>query len=302
MLIVVAGASGFLGSALTRELTAQGHLIVPLRRSSVPKKPEEWNPRRGQVDQALIDRADVVINLAGYPISAWPRTQRRRHAILRSRVETTATLADAIARSSSPPTLLNASGMSWYGTDRGGEVLDEGATSGTGFLAGVAHAWESAAQSAIDAGARVVFFRTSLVLDNAGGALPLMRLPFAFGLGGRLGSGRQYFSHISLRDWVGAAIHLMNSEVAGAVNMANPHPVTNREFTKALGHAMRRPAFIPVPAFALRLLLGSISDDLLGSLRLRPQVLLESGYTFSDPTVAETLRTALADKPALPQN
>ena len=125
MLIVVAGASGFLGTALTNELTAQGHLVVALRRSSSPSKPEEWNPRRGEVDQALIDRSDVVINLAGSPISAWPRTQKRKHAILRSRVESTATLADAISESPNPAVFLSASGMSWYGTDRGDEVLSE---------------------------------------------------------------------------------------------------------------------------------------------------------------------------------
>lgn len=296
MLIVIAGASGFLGTALARELTAQGHLVVALRRSSSPRKPEEWNPRRGDVDQELIDRADVVINLSGSPISAWPRTQKRKHAILRSRVESTATLADAIAASPTPPVLLSASGMSWYGTDRANEILNESAEPGLGFLAGVAHAWESAAQNAIDAGARVVFLRTSLVLDAAGGALKLMRIPFRFGLGGKLGSGRQYFSHISRRDWVNAVIHLMNSDVSGPVNLANPNPVTNQEFTQALGRAVRRPAIIPVPAWGLRLVLGSIADDLLGSLRLEPRVLLESGFEFADPTVDKTLAYGLDEQ------
>ena len=294
MLIVVAGASGFLGTALTNELTAQGHLVVALRRSSSPSKPEEWNPRRGEVDQALIDRSDVVINLAGSPISAWPRTQKRKHAILRSRVESTATLADAISESPNPAVFFSASGMSWYGTDRGDEVLSESGTRGTGFLAGVAHAWESAAQSAVEAGARVAFLRTSLVLDAAGSALKLMRIPFMFGAGGRLGSGKQYFSHISRRDWVTAVVHVMNSEIAGPVNLANPNPVRNREFTKALGRALRRPAVIPVPAWALRLVLGSIAEDLLGSLRLEPTVLLESGFEFADPTIDATLQTGLS--------
>ena len=295
MLIVVAGASGFLGTALTAELTAQGHLVVALRRSLHPVKPEEWDPSRGLVDHDLIARSDVVINLSGSPISAWPRTAKRKHAILRSRVECTATLADAIAAAANPPVFLSASGMSWYGTDRGSDVLRESSTAGQGFLAGVAHAWEAAAQEAIDAGARVVFLRTSLVLNRAGGALKIMKVPFSFGLGGRLGSGRQYFSHISLRDWVGAAVHLINSDVHGGVNMANPNPVTNREFTRALGRALKRPAFIPVPAWALRFVLGSIADDLLGSLRLEPQALLESGFKVHDATIEATLQNALND-------
>lgn len=293
MLIVVAGASGFLGTALTQELTAQGHLVVALRRSFHPSKPEEWNPTRGVVDQALIDRCDVVINLSGSPISAWPRHRKRKHAILRSRVEATSTLADAISESPTPPVFLSASGMSWYGTDRSDEVLTETSSSGTGFLAGVAHAWESAAQPAIEAGARVAFLRTSLVLDAAGGALKLMRVPFWFGVGGRLGSGTQFFSHISRRDWVAAVIHVINSDIAGPVNLANPNPVDNSEFTRALGRALKRPTFLRVPAWALRLVLGSMAEDLLGSLRLKPQALLESGFEFADPSIESTLRTAL---------
>lgn len=288
MFVVIAGASGFLGTTLTETLTAQGHDVVTLRRCRDPKVAEDWNPYRGLIDHDLITRADAVINLSGSPIQQWPRTAKRRIEILRSRVESTATLANAVAMGGSDAVFLSASGMSWYGTDRGDEILEETAGPGSGFLAEVTHAWESAAEPAVAAGARVAFLRTSLVLDPAGGALKLMLPLFRAGLGGRLGSGKQFFSTISLRDWVGAAIHLLENPVSGPVNMASPNPVTNREFTRELGRALKRPTVMAAPAPALRLALGGMADDLLGSLRLDPRALRESGYTFQDPTLSST--------------
>lgn len=294
MRVVVGGASGFLGAPLASHLRDEGHEVVELVRRSADPGQSWWKPSEGLIDQTVIDRADAVINLSGAPIQQWPRTRGRKREILQSRLGATTTLAKAVAAAPSPPVFLSGSGMSWYGVDRGDTELSEHEGAGTGFLAEVAQRWESAAAPAVAAGARVAFLRTSVVLDRSGGALKLMTLPFRLGLGARLGDGRQYFSVISRRDWVGAVTHLLDSDVSGPVNLAAPADATNADFTRALAHAVHRPAFLAAPSFAVRLALGGLADDLLGSLRIQPSVLLSSGFTFADPDLATTLRTALA--------
>lgn len=296
MHIVIAGASGFLGRSLTTALRGGGHQVTRLVRGDDPSADASfWDPSAGRVDGALIADADVLINLAGSPISQWPRTGRRAAEILNSRIHATDTLVSAVTAAPRPPALLSGSGYSWYGADRGAEILDESSSAGRqGFLAGVAQAWERAAAPAAEAGARVAFLRTSIVLDQSGGALRLMKLPFQFGLGARIGSGRQFFSCISRRDWVDAVCFLVeHEEVAGPVNLSAPQTPTNADFTQALGEALHRPTPLVAPGFAVRGVLGSLADELLGSLRLRPQRLLDAGFDFSDPAIDDIVGAAL---------
>jgi len=294
MHVLVGGASGFLGSALVDRLTADGHQVTRLvRRPSHSAAESTWDPAAGRVDQSLIDRVDAVVNLSGSPISQWPRTAGRRREILSSRLSATRTLATAVANVPDPPALLSGSGMSWYGVDRGCDLLDESAGPGSGFLADVSQQWEAATQPAIDAGARTVLLRTSLVLGKQGGALKVMLPAWRLGGGARLGSGEQRMSLISREDWVRAVSHLVDSDVSGPVNLAMPDSVSNAEFTKALGRAVHRPALLAAPRFAVRAVLGGISEDLLGSLDLVPSALEDSGFTFEQPDLSQALDAAL---------
>lgn len=294
MHVLVGGASGFLGSALVDRLTADGHQVTRLvRRPSHSDAESTWDPAAGRVDQSLIDRVDAVVNLSGSPISQWPRTAGRRREILSSRLSATRTLATAVANVPDPPALLSGSGMSWYGVDRGCDLLDESAGPGSGFLADVSQQWEAATQPAIDAGARTVLLRTSLVLGKQGGALKVMLPAWRLGGGARLGSGEQRMSLISREDWVRAVSHLVDSDVSGPVNLAMPDSVSNAEFTKALGRAVHRPALLAAPRFAVRAVLGGISEDLLGSLDLVPSALEDSGFTFEQPDLSQALDAAL---------
>lgn len=296
MHVVIGGASGFLGSALTAHLRRRGHEVTRLVRSGVPASDAStWDPYAGRIDQVLVDRADAVVNLSGSPISKWPRTKARKQEILQSRVTATATLAKAVAASSSPTAFISGSGMSWYGTDRGAEMLTEQSSTGGGFLAEVSRHWEDAAAPAIEAGARTCFVRTSLVLDARGGVLKLMLPVWRLGGGARLGTGRQYMSLISLDDWVGGVTHLLEHEDAsGPFNFAMPESVTNAEFTDALGEAVHRPTFLAAPRFAVKAALGGISEDLLGSLRISPVALTNAGYEFGSPDLRSALASALS--------
>lgn len=291
---MIGGASGFLGAPLVHHLRERGHQVTVLVRRTAGREESWWKPSERLIDQNLIGTADAVINLSGSPIQQWPRTRSRRREILASRLGATTTLAKAVAAAPTPPALLSGSGMSWYGVDRGDDELSEQSQPGTGFLADVAQQWEAATAPAISSGARVAHLRTSVVLDRSGGALKLMAVPFRVGLGARLGDGSQHFSTISLRDWVGAVTHVLEGDLSGPVNLASPNPVTNREFTRALASALHRPALLSAPTFALRLGLGGLAADLLGSLRLHPGVLLAHGYEFQDPTIDQELRTALS--------
>lgn len=297
MRVVVAGASGFLGTALRVQLRAHGHDVVTLVRSGGGSATQSlWDPYAGKVDDALISSADAVVNLAGAPIAHWPWTNSYRDTILASRVSTTATLAGAIARAATPPALVVASGMAIYGPDRGSEELDESSVHGAGFLADVVRQWEAAADPARTAGARVCHLRTGVVIDGRGGALKLMLPAFRLGLAGRLGSGRQYFSVISLADWVAAATFLVeHPECEGPYDLVGLEPPTNAQFTAALAKALHRPAVLRVPALPLRLVLGQLSADLLGSLRVRPTRLVEAGFEHRHRDVDAIVAAALAD-------
>lgn len=295
MRFVISGSSGFLGTALRDRLARDGHEVVRLVRGSAATPSEStWDPYAGEVDEAVVGGADVVVNLAGASIAHWPWTADHRRSILRSRVVTTATLARAVAAAASPPTFLAGSGVARYGDDRGDQELAESAADGEGFLADVVRAWEDAAQPARDAGARTCHLRTSVVLGPGGGAFSLMSLPFRVGLGARLGQGRQWFSAVSLDDWVGATLFLANdAETSGPYNIACPQPVTNAEFTRVLASALHRRAPLRVPSLALRATLGGLATQVLGSLRVLPRRLTEAGFAFEHHDIDSVVRAAL---------
>lgn len=303
MHIVIAGGTGFLGQALVRALRQDGHVLTILTRRQPSSAPSTvapasstvtWTPdgQAGPWAPAL-DGADVVINLAGEPIAAGRWSADKKLRIADSRILATQSLAAAIALAANPPPLvLSASGVGYYGACDD-EVVTEAHAAGRDFLAGVCVRWEEAAMRAESLATRVVCIRTGLVLDRDEGALPQMLLPFRLGLGGPLGSGRQYWPWIHRQDWVGIVRFLVSAPGAsGAINASAPTPVTNREFTKALGRVLGRPAIMPVPAFALRFALGEMADALLLSgQRAVPAAVARLGYRFAMPD----LEPALAD-------
>lgn len=254
-----------------------------------------WDPDRSSLDPAVLAGAGAVIHLAGEPIGArrWSEDQKRR--IRESRVRSTELLATTIAAMADPPAVfLSGSAIGFYG-ERGDEALTESSAPGRGFLAEVCEAWEAATSPLAASGVRVAHLRTGIVLDPQGGALAKQLPLFRFFAGGRLGSGRQWWSWISLADEVEAIVHLLTTDVHGPVNLTAPAPVTNGEFTRALGQALRRPTFATVPTFGPRLLLGrDLADSLLfTSARVLPRVLEDSGYRFEHPTIAEAFRAIL---------
>ena len=302
MLVAVTGASGLIGTALVERLHAEGHQVLRLTRSR-PTGPDQvhWDPAAGELDPDALAKADAVVHLAATGIGEHLRWNARiKRDLLESRVEGTSLVARTMAelatgsRGKGPRVLVCASGVSYYG-DRGDAVLTEADGGGPGFLAGVVRQWEAAADPARAAGLRVVHLRTGLVQDAAGAGLPKQVLMFRFGLGGRLGSGRQWLSWISLDDIAGAYLHaLTHDELEGPVNAVSPYPVTNAEFTKVLARVLGRPAFLHVPAIAPKLVLGELADELLfTSLRARPARLLETGYAFELPDLEATLRHTL---------
>ncbi|MFX0594515.1 TIGR01777 family oxidoreductase [Melissospora conviva] len=297
MRILMAGASGFLGTRLADRLTADGHEITRLVRREPRGAGEiEWQPSTGNLDPAVVAAADVVINLAGAGVGDKRWTEAYRRTIRSSRVDSTATLATAIAglpAADRPKALLNSSAVGWYG-DTGDRPVEEDAPAGEGFLADVCRVWEAATGPAEDAGVRVVRLRTGLPLEKSGGLLKPMLLPFKLGIAGRLGSGRQWIPWMSMPDWLEAMVFLLESDIAGPVNLVGPNPVTNAEFTRELSAALHRPAVIPIPAVALKVALGGFSTEALSSTRVLPGVLRRRGFTFRHPELAETLRLALA--------
>jgi len=293
MRVLISGASGLLGSAIARALEAEGAVITRLvRRNASGTNQILWEPGK---PLTLPSTFDAVIHLAGESVvGRWTAAKKAR--IRDSRVQGTRTLAEAVARmETKPQVLVAASAIGYYG-DRGDEVLNEESVSGTGFLADVCREWEAASEPAERAGVRVVHLRTGVVLSKHGGALGQMLLPFRFGLGGRLGSGRQWWSWIHVDDIVGAVLRVLNTDaLRGAVNLVSPNPVTNAEFTSALGTALSRPAILPAPAFALRLALGEMADEvLLASQRVLPKRLVASGYEFSFHKLDAALANILA--------
>jgi uncharacterized protein (TIGR01777 family) len=295
MKIVVGGASGFLGATLVDHLRENGHEVTRLVRSAEPAPDAfPWNPREGAVDQAVIDAADVVVNLSGEPISHWPPTKRWQEELLASRLAATTTLASAIAHAPRPPAFLSSSGMSAYGADRGDEILTEGSSAGTGFLAEVVHAWEAATQAASDVGGRVCLLRTTLAVHRSGGLLKPQLPAFRAGLGARLGSGRQHMSLISRTDWERAVTFLAErDDLSGPFNLGIPGDATNGEFTDAVAAALGRKARFAAPARVLKLGAGPVANDLLGSLRVKPQALHDAGFTFDHPDLAAVVDAAL---------
>jgi uncharacterized protein (TIGR01777 family) len=294
MRIVMAGASGFLGTAWRDQLAQGGHQVVRLVRGEAATGNESsWDPYAGRLDQAVVESADVVVNLAGAPLAHWPWTASYRRTFADSRVRTTATLAEAVAKAGGRPALVVQNGVAGYG-DRGAEVVTERTpTDAETFIGTVARQWSEAADPARQAGSRVVVMRTAVVLDRSGGALRSMLPAFRLGLGGRLGDGSQYFATITLDDWVRVAGLLTLEETArGTYNLAGPGTTTNAEFTTALAALLRRPAVLRAPAAAIRLA-GPPSTELLGSCRVEPERLLEEGFTFRQPTLEDRLRAAL---------
>ncbi len=296
MQVVIGGASGFLGTQLTAALEAQGHAVTRLTRrpASAPHE-SQWDPYAGEVDASVIEAADVVVNLAGAPTAGNPHSQKWADNLRESRVRSTATLAAAVAASERKPAFLAGNGISVYG-DHGSEPLSEDADHrGDALLTEVSEVWEAAAGPASEAGARVCILRTAPVMDARSQPLGLLRHLFRLGLGGRLGSGTQYFPMISLRDWVGAVVFLAEHETAsGPFNLCCPQTPTNAEFTRALGRALGRPAVIPAPAFAIRLGAARMAPELLGSKNTVPQALVDAGYEFRDQDVTAVLAAGLA--------
>ncbi|MFF7880184.1 TIGR01777 family oxidoreductase [Streptomyces sp. NPDC020794] len=293
--IAIAGASGLIGSALTRSLTADGHEVVRLvRRAPRGKDEVRWDPDGQRMDAAGLAGCAAVVNLAGAGVASRRWTEAYKRKILDSRVRGTATLAAAVASlDERPQVFVNGSAIGFYG-ETGDRVVDESAPPGEGFLPSVCVAWEGAAAPAREAGVRTVFARTGLVVAREGGAWGKLFPLFKAGLGGRMGDGRQYWSYISLHDEVAAIRHLIDtSSLSGPVNLTAPTPLTNREITEAMGRVLHRPTVFPTPAPLLRLALGDMSGDILGSQRVHPTRLLFSGFTFAFPSIEGALRAAL---------
>jgi uncharacterized protein (TIGR01777 family) len=295
--VLVSGASGLIGSALLPGLRGEGHRVIPLIRRAPGPGEIGWDPETGRLGRGELEGFDAVIHLAGENIGArWTAARRRR--IRESRVRGTSLLSEALAGLRQPPrTLISASAVGIYGS-RGDEILTEASPPGdpTDFLVSVGRDWEAAAEPARAAGIRVVHPRFGVVLSPDGGALQRLLLPFRLGLGGQVGSGRQWMSWIAIHDAVAALRHIMATEtLTGPINVTAPEPVTNREFTGTLARVLRRPAVLPVPATALRLVFGAMADGtLLASTRVLPERLLGSGYGFRDGSLESALRSLLS--------
>ncbi len=291
--IAITGASGLIGSALTERLSASGHNAIPVVRSG--SEGIAWDPAEGRIDAAGFEGLDAVVHLAGESIGNKRWTDEVRARIRDSRVQGTRLLATTLAGLDRPPaTLLSGSAIGFYG-DRGDERLTETSPPGEGFLAEVCRQWEAETAPAAAAGIRVAHLRTGIVLTPDGGALAKILPLFKLGLGGRLGSGDQWWSWISIDDEVGLIEWLLHNELHGPVNLTGPDPVTNADYTKALGSVLGRPTFLPVPAFGPKLVLGEdMAEELLfASARVMPAVASGAGYEFRHQTVAEALRGVL---------
>ncbi|MFF3463222.1 TIGR01777 family oxidoreductase [Streptomyces sp. NPDC002619] len=293
--IAVAGASGLIGSALVRSLAADGHEVVRLvRRASHGADEVCWDPEGQYVDATALAGCDVVVNLAGAGVGdhRWTDTYKKR--VRDSRVLGTAALAEAICALDDPPRVfVNGSAIGFYG-ETGERVVDEDAPPGEGFLPTLCVMWEEAAAPVREAGIRTVLARTGLVVARGGGAWGRLFPLFRAGLGGRLGEGRQYWSYIALHDEVAALRHLIDTDgLSGPFNLTAPQPLTNREITEAMGRVLHRPTAFAVPAPVLRTVLGEMAGDVLGSQRVVPKRLLESGFTFAFPAIEDAIRAAL---------
>jgi len=297
MRIAIAGSSGLIGSALVPALREAGHEVVRLVRRPVSAPDEvRWDPEAGSLDVRTLGPVDGFVTLAGAPIAArWSASRKRE--ILDSRVTTTRLLAETAAAAENRPVLVSASAMGAYGPDRGDEELSEESARGTGFLADVVEAWEAAADPAREAGSRVVHLRTTHVLSRRGGLLGRMLLPFRLGAGGRLGSGRQWWSWILLADAVAGYRLALEGDLEGPVNLGTPNPVTNADFTEALGRALHRPTFLPTPKPAVWAMFGgeALDEVVYAGQRVVPARLQAAGFEWSETQIDAALRRALAD-------
>lgn len=294
MRVLISGKGGLIGTALSDLLMEHGHEAVALERGE-RKGGRTWSIEERRVSDVALDGVDAVVHLSGKPIFP-PFTEGRKQAIRDSRRIGTSLIAEAVAEHK-PDVFISASAIGYYG-DRGDEILTEGSEPGDDFLADVVVEWERATQPARDAGVRTVNIRTGLVMSDQGTLIKLMSLPFKLWLGGRVGSGKQWWSWISLDDEVRAILHCLEDEsLAGPVNLTAPNPVRNEEFARTLGDVLNRPSAVPVPAFALKLALGSEAAEqlVLASQRVKPDKLLSSGFQFEHPGIEEGLRAAFRD-------
>ncbi|WP_369196116.1 TIGR01777 family oxidoreductase [Streptomyces djakartensis] len=295
--IAVAGASGLIGGALVRSLSSDGHEVVRLVRRA-PRAADEvrWDPEGGRVDAAGLAGCAAVVNLAGAGVGDRRWTDAYKRRIRDSRVNGTAALARAVASldgEDRPRTLVNGSAIGYYG-ETGDRAVDESAPAGAGFLPELCVEWEAAAAPAREAGVRTAFTRTGLVVSREGGAWGRLFPLFRAGLGGRLGDGRQYWSFVALHDEVAAIRHILDTDgLSGPFNITAPNPLTNSEITAAMGRVLRRPTVFAVPAPVLRSVLGEMAGDVLGSARILPARLLESGFRFAFPDIEGAIRAAL---------
>ncbi len=294
MRIGITGASGLIGSALTTHLQQQGHETVAFVRRE-PRSASEISWRPGtDLDPGRLSGLDAIVHLAGAGVGDKRWTDSYKEVIRSSRVDGTQTIARAMAAADDGPrVLVSGSAIGYYG-DTGDRLTDETGPQGDGFLAGVVRDWEAAAAPAVDAGVRVTFARTGLVVSSDGGAWQRLFPIFRAGLGGKLGSGKQYWSTISLTDEVRALTWLINNDVGGPVNLVGPHPVTNAEVTRVMGEVLGRPTILPVPGFALKAVLGEFAEDTLASQRIDPAVLRSHGFTWLQPDIRAMIATARA--------
>jgi uncharacterized protein (TIGR01777 family) len=290
--IAISGSSGLIGTALVGHLKSEGHTVQRLvRRAPVAPDEVQWNPQTGFVDLAALSGVDAIIHLAGVGVGDKRWTKKYKSEILNSRLLGTTTIAKAVAELK-PQVFISASAIGWYG-ESGNRAVVETDRVGDDFLAAVCREWESAADLAGDI--RTVKIRTGLVLDPTGGALGKMLPLFRLGFGGKLGSGKQWWSWITLHDQIRAIVFALENPISGAVNVTSPNPVTNQEFTSALARALHRPALFPAPAIALKIALGGFASEVLGSKKVIPHVLQEAGFTWDYPHITEALNQLVQD-------
>lgn len=298
MRVVITGSSGLVGSRLKRVLKEAGHEPIRLLRKRAGKDGDlHWNPASGELDAAQLEGVDAIVHLGGESIASSRWTDEQKKKLRDSRINSTKLLVDTMAKlSAKPKVFVCASAIGYYG-DRGSEELTEESSKGRGFLADLCKDWEDAAAPAAALGVRVVNLRIGVVIAKDGGALSKMLPPFKMGVGGSLGSGKQYMSWISLEDTAGAILQCIeNEKLSGPVNAVAPVPVTNEEMSKTLGKVLGRPSILPAPAFALRLALGEMADELLlSSAKIIPTKLQETKYQFQHPELEQAIRAALKD-------
>jgi len=296
MRILITGASGLIGTALRKSLEQKGRELLLAGRHN-PEKPNQikWTVEEGFAEPERLEGVDAVIHLAGESISALRWTEEKKRAIRDSRVLGTRSIVDAMSRMNQKPKIFIAGSATGIYGDRDGEEMNESSVPGDTFLSEVCKAWEAESLRAEGLGIRTVLLRTGIVLSKDGGALAAMLTPFKLGVGGVVGSGRQYMSWVSLDDEIGAINFVLENEnIRGPVNVVSPNPATNQEFTKTLGEVVHRPTFLPLPAFAVDLIFGEMGDELLlNSTRVIPEKLLDAGYQFNDINLKKALGKAL---------